>query len=58
MATDDRQPDQPEPLELGFPGPQRDRGVAAIRDGSKTAFTGLLEIIERAGEAVPEPGQR
>jgi uncharacterized protein YhfF len=45
-------------LELAFPGPERDRGVAAILDGRKTALTGLLEIYEHAGEAVPEPGQR
>ncbi len=49
--------DYPE-LELGLPGPQRDRGVAAILRGEKTALTGLLEIHEQAGEAVPEAGQR
>jgi uncharacterized protein YhfF len=46
------------PLELAFPGPERDRGVAAILDGGKTAFTGLLELHEKAGEPVPEPGDR
>nr|WP_227457270.1 ASCH domain-containing protein [Micromonospora purpureochromogenes] len=45
-------------LELAFPGPERDRGVAAILSGQKTALTGLLEIYEHAGEAVPVPGQR
>jgi uncharacterized protein YhfF len=45
-------------LELAFPGPERDRGVAAIRRGEKTALTGLVEIYEHAGEAVPEVGQR
>ncbi|MFI2641755.1 ASCH domain-containing protein [Streptomyces sp. NPDC018610] len=45
-------------LELAFPGPERDRGVAAILDGSKTALTGLLEIYEHAGEAVPAAGER
>ncbi|MCE4945598.1 ASCH domain-containing protein [Streptomyces albulus] len=45
-------------LELAFPGPERDRGVAAIVSGQKTALTGLLEIYEHAGEAVPAPGQR
>ncbi|MEU5092025.1 ASCH domain-containing protein [Streptomyces sp. NPDC021356] len=45
-------------LELAFPGPERDRGVAAIVSGRKTALTGLLEIYEHAGEAVPVPGQR
>ncbi|WP_333774986.1 ASCH domain-containing protein [Streptomyces sp. IBSBF 3136] len=46
------------PLELAFPGPERDRGVAAILSGHKTALTGLLEIYEHAGEAVPAAGQR
>ncbi|MET4647462.1 uncharacterized protein YhfF [Streptomyces atratus] len=45
-------------LELAFPGPDRDRGVAAILSGQKTALTGLLEIYEHAGEAVPQTGQR
>lgn len=45
-------------LELAFPGPERDRGVAAILDGRKTALTGLLEIYEHAGEAVPRTGGR
>jgi uncharacterized protein YhfF len=45
-------------LELAFPGPERDSGVAAILDGRKTALTGLLRIHEHAGEPVPEPGQR
>ncbi|MFD8543321.1 ASCH domain-containing protein [Streptomyces sp. NPDC059649] len=45
-------------LELAFPGPERDRGVEAILSGSKTALTGLLEIYEHAGEAVPQAGQR
>ncbi|MFE3635041.1 ASCH domain-containing protein [Streptomyces sp. NPDC059168] len=45
-------------LELAFPGPERDEGVAAILSGRKTALTGLLEIYEHAGEAVPVAGQR
>nr|BFD88208.1 hypothetical protein StreXyl84_76090 [Streptomyces sp. Xyl84] len=45
-------------LELAFPGPERDRGVAAIVSGRKTALTGLLEIYEHAREPVPAPGQR
>ncbi|MFF4341226.1 ASCH domain-containing protein [Kitasatospora sp. NPDC001540] len=45
-------------LELAFPGPERDRGVSAILSGRKTALTGLLEIYEHAGEAVPVTGQR
>ncbi|RFU37952.1 ASCH domain-containing protein [Actinomadura logoneensis] len=45
-------------LELAFPGPERDSGVAAVRAGRKTALTGLLEIYEHAGEDVPRAGQR
>jgi uncharacterized protein YhfF len=45
-------------LELAFPGPLRDSGVAAILAGKKTALTGLLEIYEHDGEPVPRPGQR
>jgi uncharacterized protein YhfF len=45
-------------LELAFPGPERDTGVAAILAGTKTAMTGLLQIYEQAGEPVPQPGQR
>ncbi|MEU3573784.1 ASCH domain-containing protein [Kitasatospora sp. NPDC036755] len=45
-------------LELAFPGPERDRGLAAIRSGEKTAFTGLLEIYRHAGREVPTAGQR
>ncbi|MFC4908190.1 ASCH domain-containing protein [Actinomadura gamaensis] len=45
-------------LELAFPGPERDSGVAAIKDGRKTALTGLVEIYEHAGEPLPEAGQR
>ena len=45
-------------LELAFPGPERDSGVAAILAGDKTALTGLLQIFEQAGGSVPQPGQR
>jgi len=45
-------------LELAFPGPERDSGVAAMLAGEKTALTGLLQIHEHAGEPVPQPGQR
>ena len=45
-------------LELAFPGPERDSGLAAILSGKKTALTGLVEIVEHAGEAVPQAGQR
>lgn len=45
-------------LELAFPGPERDGGVAAILAGRKTALTGLLQIFEHAAEPVPQAGQR
>ena len=45
-------------LELAFPGPERDSGVAAILAGEKTALTGLLQIYEHEGEPIPQPGQR
>jgi uncharacterized protein YhfF len=45
-------------LELAFPGPERDSGVAAILTGEKTALTGLPQIFEHAGESVPQAGQR
>ena len=53
MATEDMPP-----LELAFPGPERDSGVAARLSGYKTALTGLLQIIEHDGEPVPRAGQR
>ena len=45
-------------LELAFPGPERDLALTAIRSGQKTAMTGLLELLEHDGEAVPRAGQR
>lgn len=33
--------------EFAFPGPLRDRLVAAVLDGSKTATTGLVAEYER-----------
>ncbi|MFD5450581.1 ASCH domain-containing protein [Streptomyces sp. NPDC003470] len=51
-------PDDLPTVELAFPGPERDRGVAAILSGRKTALTGLLEIYEHDGETVPMTGQR
>ncbi|MDH4178475.1 MAG: ASCH domain-containing protein [Thermoleophilia bacterium] len=44
--------------EFGFPGPLRDRLVAAILSGAKTSTTGLLEELRREGEAPPEVGDR
>lgn len=50
--------DQLPTLELAFPGPERDSGLAAILSGAKTALTGLLQILEHADEPVPRAGQR
>ncbi|MFI5783456.1 ASCH domain-containing protein [Nocardia sp. NPDC051570] len=44
--------------EFAFPGPLRDKLVAAILDGAKTATTGLVIEYERDGEPLPEPGTR
>ncbi|ANW21713.1 ASCH domain-containing protein [Streptomyces clavuligerus] len=42
--------------EFGFPGPLRDRLVAAILDGAKTATTGLLADYTWDDEPLPEAG--
>ena len=44
--------------EFAFPGPLRDRLVAAILDGSKTTTTGLLDDYARDNEPLPQPGDR
>ncbi|MEV7729366.1 ASCH domain-containing protein [Streptomyces sp. NPDC087917] len=44
--------------EFAFPGPLRDRLVAAILDGSKTSTAGLLVGYEHEGEPLPEVGRR
>lgn len=44
--------------EFAFPGPLRDRLVAAILDGSKTSTTGLVAAYGHEGEALPEAGSR
>lgn len=44
--------------EFGFPGPLRDRLVAAILDGTKTSTTGLVADWEHEGEALPVAGER
>jgi uncharacterized protein YhfF len=44
--------------EFAFPGPLRDKLVAAIIDGTKTATAGLLVEYEREGEPLPEVGAR
>ncbi|MGL6279616.1 MAG: ASCH domain-containing protein [Gaiella sp.] len=44
--------------EFGFPGPLRDRLVAAILSGEKTATCGLLEEHRREGTAPEAVGTR
>ncbi|AXL90446.1 RNA-binding protein [Streptomyces sp. CB09001] len=44
--------------EFGFPGPLRDRLVAAVLDGTKTSTTGLVADYEHEGEPLPEAGRR
>lgn len=44
--------------EFGFPGPLRDRLLAAILDSTKVSTTGLLEEYRREGTPVGEPGDR
>jgi uncharacterized protein YhfF/8-oxo-dGTP pyrophosphatase MutT (NUDIX family) len=45
-------------FELGFPGPLRDRLVAAVLSGAKTATTSLLEGYSRFNEPLPVAGER
>ncbi|GAA3457704.1 ASCH domain-containing protein [Dactylosporangium matsuzakiense] len=45
-------------FELGFPGPLRDRLVAAVLDGSKTTTAGLAQDYEIEGKPLPVPGRR
>jgi uncharacterized protein YhfF len=44
--------------EFGFPGPLRDRLVAAILAGEKVSTTGLLEEYLREGTPLGGPGDR
>ncbi|WP_433215601.1 ASCH domain-containing protein [Dactylosporangium sp. CS-047395] len=44
--------------QFGFPGPLRDRLVAAILDGTKTTTTGLLQDYELDEEPLPQVGRR
>ncbi|GGZ59526.1 hypothetical protein GCM10010387_61580 [Streptomyces inusitatus] len=46
------------PAEFGFPGPLRDKLVAAVLDGSKTATASLLTEYEREREPLPRVGDR
>ena len=45
-------------VEFAFPGPVRDKIVAAIEAGAKTATSSLLREYEVAGEPVPQVGSR
>ena len=44
--------------EFGFPGPLRDKLVAAIRDGSKTSTTSMVIEYSVESEVLPQVGQR
>ncbi|MFF7182341.1 ASCH domain-containing protein [Streptomyces sp. NPDC008121] len=46
------------PFLLAFPGPLRDRLVAAVLSGEKVSTTGLLAEWEAEGEDLPEVGER
>lgn len=52
------QPGELPVAEFGFPGPLRDRLVAAILAGTKTTTTGLVADYEHEGEPLPSPGLR
>jgi uncharacterized protein YhfF len=51
-------PDDLPIAEFAFPGPLRDRLVAAILRGAKTTTTGLVADYEHEGEPLPQPGLR
>lgn len=44
--------------EFAFPGPLRDKLVAAILSGAKTSTAALVLGYDRANEPLPEAGQR
>jgi uncharacterized protein YhfF len=46
------------PYLMGFPGPLRDKLVAAVLSGAKTSTTGLLAGYEAEGEPLPGVGDR
>ena len=43
---------------FAFPGPLRDRLVAAILSGAKTSTSSLLVEYAHEGEPLPQPGER
>lgn len=46
------------PFELGTPGPMRDRLVAAVLAGQKTATSGLRLAYDLDAEPIPREGER
>ncbi|RST15444.1 ASCH domain-containing protein [Streptomyces sp. WAC05374] len=50
--------EQLKPYLLAFPGPLRDRLVAAVLSGEKTSTTGLLVEYEAEDEELPPVGER
>jgi len=58
LPPDELPPDELPAAEFAFPGPLRDRLVAAILDGTKTTTAGLAIEYERDGEPLPRPGER
>ncbi|MER7110375.1 ASCH domain-containing protein [Streptomyces sp. NPDC000229] len=50
--------EQLKPCLLAFPGPLRDRLVAAVLSGEKVSTTGLLAEYEAENEELPEIGER
>ncbi|MFH9419326.1 ASCH domain-containing protein [Streptomyces sp. NPDC017529] len=46
------------PFEFAYPGPLRDRLVAAVLSGAKTTTTGLVADYEHAGDPLPRAGDR
>ena len=51
-------PEAPPPVEFAFPGPLRDKLVAAVLSGAKNASSGLRAEWEADGEPLPVLGQR
>ncbi|MEI7029589.1 ASCH domain-containing protein [Streptomyces pratensis] len=47
-----------QPFLLAFPGPLRDRLVAAVLTGEKVSTTGLLAEYQLEGEELPPVGER
>jgi uncharacterized protein YhfF len=58
LRMTDQQRDELRVVEFGFPGELRNRLVAAVLRGEKTATTGLLVEWELDSEPVPRTGER